>query len=279
MAAGGRPSREYLSVDPAMLGHNSAETDGPSFSRYHVDMESVPDSGPALVQELPALVATGELLRERDGSSAQCDLSMPGEGVLWYSQETYPKVGDWLQRAYTRACRDAPGLAADLAEVVREWTGLPPLLAAGRMGLALFLVEEDPSPALVRVRDAEGNPIGWRASWQDADGIDIREGGLYADPLDARYRFQAMLRELHAVTHLGGSALAGTPTLLPEYCTVSDLAKLEGVKPNRVQQWVSEHRTAHGGKDPAWVRRRPGQQRGFTVNVKSYYQLKRPLRR
>jgi hypothetical protein len=54
-----------------------------------------------------------------------------------------------------------------------------------------------------------------------------------------------------------------------EFWTVEELAQFRGVSPNTIRKEVSYYRRAHK-RDPSWVRRFPGKQRGFTIRWITY---------
>lgn len=59
----------------------------------------------------------------------------------------------------------------------------------------------------------------------------------------------------------------------PDFWTVDDLARFRGVSRKSIQKEVCYFRRDNAGRDPDWVRRLPGRQRGFKVHRATYIAL------
>tara|TARA_R110000782_G_scaffold12913_5_gene38272 strand:- start:19042 stop:19548 length:507 start_codon:yes stop_codon:yes gene_type:complete len=122
------------------------------------------------------------------------------------------------------------------------------------------------------------------ADFRVLEEVDIYESGLergrrlvriedYADPLDARYRLQRFVADLMMIACMAAtlapssylSALEGR-----DLCTREELAEALGRRPQTITKWISEYRRQNKKKDPIWVRRLPGQERGFLVKVPTF---------
>ena len=189
--------------------------------------------------ELEALYATGN--RWTDAYSAIVD----GD-VLSFPDETVEKVGEWVQRAYLFAVSVGhPDLAYRINRLCEQST------------MDELVVAEINELHIADFGKVEGEP-------DDDDDFE------YIDPIDMRARFQLLVEKLLAEVRLAARLPKGAD-VMADFWTVDDLAEIEGVKPNRIRQRVSEFKSKHG-RYPLWRKSIPGKQRGFVIDKAVYRQ-------
>ncbi|MEQ9453175.1 MAG: hypothetical protein RLN76_01110 [Phycisphaeraceae bacterium] len=191
-----------------------------------------------LRDEIAALAQTG-----REIMGAVSDLG-GGEPVTFYPAGSQDAVKTWLGEAHRLAARGGQAsLVADLHDAVRAWTG--------------------------RMQEKGLYEAGEGLRLEDFGERITLEGEEYVDPLDARYRFDRLVRELLRIAEFGASLRPVGPDTSAEYWTREELANYRQVKPETISKEISAVRKKTG-KDPIWVRREPGKERGFKVHVATY---------
>ena len=187
-----------------------------------------------------------------------------GEPVRFYPFETYEAVSKWFGDARHLTVESGQHtITKDLEEVVQQCTNKD----AYEVMESLSLIDFDETEEIQRIRrvrdDEEGQVFGWVG-----DGEPEEVG----DPIDARFRFQSMLDAFIEISEFASklNLSMSSEMMNKEYWTCGEVADFEGVKPESIRKRISQYRSDHNGKDPVWVRRLPGKQRGFHVAVKTY---------
>jgi hypothetical protein len=187
-----------------------------------------------------------------------------GEPLRFYPSETCMAVSKWFGDARHHAVESGQHtITNDLEEAVKRWTNKDAYEVMDSLRLIDF-AEFETIQNIRRVRDnEEGVVFGF---------VEDGEPEEYGDPINARFRFQSMLDGFVEITEFAAKLnLSMSREMMDKkFWTREELAGFIGVKPARISQKVSEYRRKHNGKDPIWVRRAPGQQRGFHVVVESY---------
>ncbi|GAB5496613.1 MAG: hypothetical protein Phyf2KO_16930 [Phycisphaerales bacterium] len=219
-------------------------------------MPAIGTSWGTLLERIDQIRSTGQVR-----SNAISDLSL-GEPTVFYASQILSDLSEWIADAH-RVCvaERAHSIALDMSEAVARWTRDGGSLTLHEAGNALTMadfcrvIEMD-----VLVTDELGRRV-------------PHEVDEYADPIDSRYRLQRVIEELRGIARFAASSQPGTSLSVldsSDLCTREELAQALGTKPETVTKWISQYRRRNRGKDPIWVRRKPGQQRGFLVKVPTF---------
>ena len=186
-----------------------------------------------------------------------------GESVHFYPDEVYGLVSEWFGDARKLSIElGFLQISSDLDRALDAWTERSPYEAAESLCLMDFAVHETVQPLRRRGDDDEGPVFGF---------VEDGEPDEYADPIDARFRFHSMLKEFQKTASLAESLhyALSSDMMKKDLWTCEELAQFRGVKSETIRKTVSNYHTKHG-EYPIWVRRIPGQERGFHVSVKTY---------
>ena len=184
-----------------------------------------------------------------------------GESVHFYPDEAYGLVSEWFGDARKLSMElGFSQITSDLDSGLSAWTSLTPYEATESLCLMEFAVHENIQPLRRRGDDDEGPVFGF---------VEDGEPEEYADPIDARYRFHSMLKEFQKTASLAESLHYGLSNdmMKKDRWTREELALYLQVKPESVSKIVSQYKAANHKKDPPWVERINGRQRGFKVKV------------
>lgn len=197
-----------------------------------------------LRDRLLSIRRSGIPLRDTDGSDIG-DAAFPAVKFFRYpfvKGRVMDRIQDWLRDAETMlldAGRNGDQQRLDL--IVNSYTGLS-LSRINHLSLQHFAPPE-----------------------RDADEF---------DPLEARLGFHlflcTLIDEAAYYARVSGAAKRRLPSLDEEFWTREQYADFRGITPASVSKEISEHRRNNGGRDPVWVRRFPGKQRGFLVKRATY---------
>ena len=184
-----------------------------------------------------------------------------GKSVHFYPAGVYGLLSEWFFDARKLSIElGFSTISSDLDSVLNAWAGLTPREMAESLCLMDFAVDE----TVQHVRRRGDNEEGLISEW-----IKCGDPEEYADPIDARYRFHSMLTEFQQIASLAESLHYGLSNdmMKKDRWTREELAIYLQVKPESVTKMISGYRRIHNKKDPPWVERINGQQRGFKVKV------------
>jgi hypothetical protein len=207
-----------------------------------------------LVERLDDLYASGEILRPDDFIS---DFSN-GEPTVFFEEDVWPKLLQWVRDAYALAEREGPAKVRDeMWRLVQEHTGKT-IATLDDLYQGVFA-----HPLEQRDWDPKG----------ESDPEDYYSGN------DVAYLAQAFMQEMLALARLAADMpprLEG-PDPVSGLVSVEWVAKLRGVQPDTILKEIWKYEREHGEKPP-WVWVPPNRQRGQLIEWPVYFHTRaKPL--
>lgn len=200
-----------------------------------------------LVERLEKLYASGRTPFGDD--EALSDFSN-GEPTIFFDEDVWPKLLQWLRDAYAVAERDGPAKVRD--EIWR-------------------LVQEHTGKTIATLDDLYEGVFSYPLEQRVWNRKDPTDGEGYWSGIDVKYLAQLFMQEMLALARLA-AMISPAPAATAngsDLWTVESVAALEGIKPESFRKRILAHRDKHR-RLPQWVFLPPGKKRGYLVRYSVY---------
>ncbi|MEM1330031.1 MAG: hypothetical protein AAGG07_05680 [Planctomycetota bacterium] len=203
-------------------------------------MPSQPLTWKSLFDRIERLQASGTPM-----SDAISDLSN-GEPTLFFESHILDELSQWIVDAHWLGVHERRDtVVADLAEAVKSWT---------RSDGANTLYDAADGLSLSNFREIEQTCIYERDDLDRLQLVDVEE---YADPIDARFRFAALIDELRSVALFAASLGPVEPDKAKDAWSVEETAAWIRVTVRTLENRLSRIRSEVGELPPFVSKSRP----------------------